>query len=119
MNGSDVSNGVIQIYSVDLMTWGHVCGDHWGLPEANMLCRQLGFAGANAAFTQSDVAGVFLIQNVTCTGSEMDASECSYNNISQSCPERKAAGVVCKTGNVAELFFNKLRKFSDFSLNCL
>ncbi len=100
VNGSDVSNGVIQVYSVDLMTWGHVCGDHWGLPEANVLCRELGYAGAEAAIIQRGVAGVFHIQTVNCTGSEMDVSECSYNDSleEQSCPQRKAAGVVCTKG---------------------
>lgn len=109
MNGSDVTNGVIQVYSIDLMTWGHVCGDQWGLQEANVLCRQLGYEGALAATFHQVVTGDFYISGVNCSGSEMDVTECDFNESSgeQSCPGKKAAGVVCTKGKVlAVLLFH-------------
>lgn len=43
VNGTDNSQGKIEV-CVDQM-WTNVCDKNWSIPDANVVCRQLGYSG--------------------------------------------------------------------------
>ena len=63
--------------------WGPVCGDHWDLQDANVVCRQLGYDGALAApvhdsFDEEGREEVCL-GYLHCTGNESSLLSCSHD----------------------------------------
>ncbi|XP_038069984.1 deleted in malignant brain tumors 1 protein-like isoform X2 [Patiria miniata] len=77
--------------------WGTVCDDGWGLTDAKVVCRQLGFAGALSAhslahFGQGTVP--IAMDDVQCTGSESRLTDCSFQT-SHNCDHHEDAGVIC------------------------
>ena len=61
-------------------SWRKVCGDaYWNLPDANVVCLQLGFAGAFTADKTRNVVqrnGEIRMTRVRCTGNEKSLTEC-------------------------------------------
>ena len=83
--------------------WGTVCDDDWDLKDANVVCRQLGFAGAVAANTSAAFgqgAGQIWMDNLQCTGDESHLTECSHNGWgNENCVHSEDAGVMCNRGD--------------------
>uniref|UniRef100_A0A8C5KDG9 CUB domain containing protein 3 n=1 Tax=Jaculus jaculus TaxID=51337 RepID=A0A8C5KDG9_JACJA len=79
--------------------WGTVCDDLWDLPEANIICRQLGCGSAVAALSEAhfgEGSGMILLDNMNCTGQEEHLEECSHLGwLSHNCDHREDASVVC------------------------
>ena len=87
-------------------TWGTICGDSWDLPDADVVCRQLGYDGAlravrDTAFGQG--TGPIWLDDVQCVGNETSISQCSHLGLGvHNCRHYENAGVVCRpAGNVA------------------
>ena len=87
-------------------TWGTICGDSWDLPDADVVCRQLGYDGAlravrDTAFGQG--TGPIWLDDVQCVGNETSISHCSHLGLGvHNCRHYENAGVVCRpAGNVA------------------
>ncbi|XP_056366044.1 LOW QUALITY PROTEIN: deleted in malignant brain tumors 1 protein-like [Oenanthe melanoleuca] len=57
-------------------TWLQVCGLTWGLPEAQVLCRQLGCGPALSAPVGPHLPGQPHLAGLTCDGSESQLPEC-------------------------------------------
>ncbi|XP_070325979.1 scavenger receptor cysteine-rich domain-containing protein DMBT1-like [Odocoileus virginianus] len=79
--------------------WGTVCDDLWDLPEANIVCRQLGCGWAVEAPGEAQFgegSGKILLDNVQCRGQEEHLEECSHTGwFAHNCGHGEDAGVVC------------------------
>ncbi|XP_071961573.1 scavenger receptor cysteine-rich domain superfamily protein-like [Antedon mediterranea] len=88
-------------------TWGTVCDDDFGTEEANVVCRQLGYRGANQdtpvrKFGQG--TGAIHLDNLLCTGAESRLDECRHPDWGDhNCGHHEDAGVVCDTSDGIEV----------------
>lgn len=79
-----------------------VCDDEWGLEEAAVVCRQLGFSGVERASLESEfgtVSSTFAMDNVRCVGNETRLTDCRHKS-GDDCDGHEAAGVVCTNNSV-------------------
>ena len=78
-----------------------MCDDEWDLPDAEVVCRQLGFPGAERATCCGHYfgrgSGPPLMDDVRCTGKENSIFHCRHRgNDKASCSKRWSAGALCK-----------------------
>lgn len=90
-------------------TWGYVCDDKFGMADADVVCRELGFAhGAeevvgNSVYmpnenVQTQNKTIFIMDGVECQGNETSLKDCDFNGWGiHDCNPEEVVGVVCKT----------------------
>ena len=99
-SGRDSSEGRVEIFHDGL--WGTVCDDGWDLDDATVVCQQLGFPSAEVAVlfgtTFGAGTGPIWLDEVDCTGSETNLTQCSHNGFgNEDCGHSEDAGVQCAT----------------------
>ncbi|XP_029769734.1 scavenger receptor cysteine-rich domain-containing group B protein-like, partial [Terrapene carolina triunguis] len=95
-NGSSPCSGRVEVLIND--TWGAVCDAGWGLPEAGVVCKQLGCGSALSAsgvqFGQG--ASDVWLDSVMCSGQESLINECLLGQRDpRLCGRGSEASVVC------------------------
>ncbi|XP_023609189.1 scavenger receptor cysteine-rich domain-containing group B protein [Myotis lucifugus] len=97
VGGAGPCQGRVEILHGGL--WGTVCDDDWGLPDATVVCRQLGCGEALAATTNAFFGygtGHILLDNVNCEGGEPRLAACpSLGWGVHNCGHHEDAGALC------------------------
>ncbi|XP_028407292.1 deleted in malignant brain tumors 1 protein-like [Dendronephthya gigantea] len=81
--------------------WGTICDNGWGLQDARVVCRQLGYHNAVRTLQRSEVipgSVPIWLDNVDCTGEERNIESCSHYGWGVSstlCSHDRDAGVEC------------------------
>ena len=78
--------------------WGTICDDGWDIQDARVICRQLGYPDAVAAFStyHDEGTGPIWLDNVQCLGTELDFFTCVHNGIGvHDCDYSEDASVEC------------------------
>ena len=112
VGGNVVYEGRVEIFRDD--SWTTVCDDGWGITDANVFCRQIGYPGAEYSYGLAQFgegSGTIQIRNVACTGTESDIRDCPFNtDANTACSHSEDAGVRCLR-NISEpdnLFISSL-----------
>ncbi|XP_031177501.1 scavenger receptor cysteine-rich type 1 protein M130-like isoform X1 [Sander lucioperca] len=97
MNGTSRCSGRVEIYNDG--QWGTVCDDRWGMPEADVVCREMNCGSALSvhykAFFGRGQDRVWL-DDVECTGHEKALADCPHRGFGENdCDHNEDAGVVC------------------------
>ncbi|XP_042372817.1 scavenger receptor cysteine-rich domain-containing group B protein-like, partial [Plectropomus leopardus] len=95
--GQHQCEGRVEMYSGS--EWGTVCDDAWDLPDAKVVCRQLGCGEATAARGEAFFGpgtGTILMDNLKCKGMETTLQNCSHiPSDVHNCDHFEDAGVIC------------------------
>ena len=103
VRGSGRHEGRVEVYHNGV--WGTVCDDGWDLPDAMVVCHQLGYGPAVgalgfAAFGRG--SGPIWYANVNCNGREANLAQCAHGGLGvDTCYHSEDAGVICANGEVA------------------
>ena len=115
MNGSNEREGRVEVYYDG--SWGTICDDLWDISDANVVCRMLGFPGAEQALGSAAFGpgqGNILLDNVECSGDLDSLLDCSHPGfLVHNCGHLEDAGVEC-TGESSR---RKLRHFVGILIN--
>ncbi|XP_061106420.1 scavenger receptor cysteine-rich domain-containing group B protein [Conger conger] len=98
VNGQHSCEGRVEMFFQ--AHWGTICDDAWDLPDAQVVCRQVGGCGeathawGEAFFGRGN--GTILLDNLKCSGLEVSLLECSHIpwNV-HNCDHSEDAGVSC------------------------
>ena len=101
--------GRLEVYSDE--SWGTVCNVGWGMNEANVACRQMGFVRATHSHwphrTDGDDTQAIKWYDVKCTGNESLLIECRHvasNESFATCVHSDDVGIRCTRQAFGEIY---------------
>ncbi|XP_061167694.1 deleted in malignant brain tumors 1 protein-like [Saccostrea echinata] len=98
VGGSHTGEGRVEVKYHN--AWGTVCDDLFTDTNAEVICRQLGFAWTGAIQKQSapfgQGGGTTVLDNVICRGPEKSIAGCKHNEFAkEDCSHSEDVGIVC------------------------
>ncbi|EDV26977.1 uncharacterized protein TRIADDRAFT_22638, partial [Trichoplax adhaerens] len=97
VNGYKPNAGRLEVFYNN--QWGSVCHREFGIEDARVVCRQLGYTNVSSYYCCSYFGygnGPIWLSNVNCTGSESSLSACSYTGWNNTgCQRYDEAGIEC------------------------
>ena len=97
VNGTETHEGRVEVFHNG--SWGTVCDDSWGIDDARVVCRSLGYRDALSAPSQTRFgqgSGPIWMDNVQCSGNEAHIFDCPHNGFgNHDCSHGEDASVVC------------------------
>uniref|UniRef100_A0A4W3GKL4 Soluble scavenger receptor cysteine-rich domain-containing protein SSC5D n=1 Tax=Callorhinchus milii TaxID=7868 RepID=A0A4W3GKL4_CALMI len=111
VDGQTMCSGRVEVLHSSI--WGSVCGDHWGMEEASVVCRLLNCGDAtsatgNATFGQG--TGRVWLSDVRCNGTEAALDQCPakpYGN--NNCHHSQDAGIICSGKEISPALFSLIQ----------
>lgn len=99
--GTSYNNkGRLEIYHPSY-GWSTVCDDAWDINDGHVVCRQLGYSGANAVHGSAHYgqgSGYYVDMNPHCSGSESSIWNCNTGRghwVTGSCSHSEDVSVDC------------------------
>lgn len=100
-NGTRDGQGRVEVEYAGL--WGTICNTSFDINDANVICRSMGYPGAESTHSMAPSGGeegVVWLNNLSCRGNESNLVECpGIVWGAQSCFQSETAAVTC-SGNV-------------------
>eukprot|EP00057_Strongylocentrotus_purpuratus_P012193 XP_011666667.1 PREDICTED: neurotrypsin-like [Strongylocentrotus purpuratus] len=97
MDGQVPSEGRVEVFHNEY--WGSVCDDQWSLEDAEVVCKDLGYSGADLALVAAAYgvgSGPIWLDDVQCRGDEESLDQCDFDTIgSNDCLHEEDASVIC------------------------
>ena len=100
MGGSDAYEGRVEVLIRG--EWGTICDDIWDRNDADVVCRQLGYIGADAVYSRVGRrfgvgTGRIWFDNLACEGTEANILQCPTINAlgDNDCSHSEDAGLRC------------------------
>uniref|UniRef100_H3A1V7 SRCR domain-containing protein n=1 Tax=Latimeria chalumnae TaxID=7897 RepID=H3A1V7_LATCH len=93
-SGTGACEGTVEVYSEG--RWGTVCSNMWDIPDAKVVCKELGCGSAVSAPHSITQVGAFLLNNVRCHGNESHLWQCESDRWDrEDCKSESDALIVC------------------------
>ena len=93
--GRNRYEGRLEVFK-HLHGWGTVCDDLFGMDEARVACRMLGFTGGELMYEVEDGTGTIALDEVNCVGTEADILDCEHQEWGENdCSHSEDVGIVC------------------------
>ncbi|XP_028411924.1 deleted in malignant brain tumors 1 protein-like isoform X2 [Dendronephthya gigantea] len=108
LEGPLSANGTGRVEVLYQGLWGTICDAGWGIEDARVVCRQLGYPDAvrhivGGQDIRSRRLGPIWLSNVACTGQEQNLTSCPHDGWgNNACPYYRDAGVECSRTVLAD-----------------
>ena len=98
--GGNTDSGRLGLYHDG--RWGAVCSDAWGLAEASVACRMLGFERSFQAMSMPAPASTPVwLSSVSCAGDESSLLDCTADRQAGDCTAADGVGVSCLAAGIS------------------